>query len=589
MPRKAYTLTLSVRSPFLFAALDVAAPGLDSSALRDSRGNLLIPGDHIRGHLRHAFAALYGEGDDWKTLFGEESAAIDDKGGEQNIPKRGALIIGDLTQTSEVESLAAVKREIFHRVQIDDDTGAAANGMLQLIELGAPLGASVKFSGRVVLRGKNIKAGELHTKLSEALRLISAIGAVKSSGFGEVVQEETNKPTLVVDDAEPEEAKGWKLTQGAQTCFRLTVAFDRPLLVDSKMEGANAFHSSTIVPGSAIKGALALALEDAGIDLEDSNAFSQLRASHAFPLVSGKKADRALPANVALAKSGKEPNERFHAVDGFDEEALTALATHAAPRFPTDWKPAEFAKAQAAFERPYADLDRAVRGRVAIGRNGVAEDGNLFVVHMIETVGRKWVFDIDLGVDNALRSSILTALRDGLDGIGRTGACMKIVKVEDVHEVTCGTECMDILLETPAILTLADDSKSAFEQYKAYFAEIGATLEACFAQRGLAGRYYGYRFRAFGNNIYKPFEVTHSGAIFRLAVTDKSKFSACLKRGLPSLLKSAKSVAKPGDWRVTPFLPENGYGEISILDPRTVNSALECMTLENTAEEARNG
>ncbi|MGH6815277.1 MAG: hypothetical protein ACREC6_06215, partial [Hyphomicrobiaceae bacterium] len=210
--RHILNVQVAVRSPFVFQGLAAAALGLDASALRDERGRPVVPADHWRGLCKAALCAV-GRATQWKivapehiaTLFGEASPETDDPraAGESNRPQRGNLLFCDLAAETMADPALAVEMldtlapeqekplercgESATRVKIDRATGAAEEGMLQSIELVAPPGTVVLFRGEVVAytgAGRTLDPAAL---LEKAVRLLPAMGALKTAGYGEVV------------------------------------------------------------------------------------------------------------------------------------------------------------------------------------------------------------------------------------------------------------------------------------------------------------------------------------------------------------------------------------------------------------------
>lgn len=108
VPRRAeISVTLVLRSPFLFQGLNAAAAGVDARVLRDEQDNPIVPADQVKGVLRGACVSLMQATDgvvtaaDLEALFGAESPppAKDSgaAGQEQDRPARGTLVFGDLT------------------------------------------------------------------------------------------------------------------------------------------------------------------------------------------------------------------------------------------------------------------------------------------------------------------------------------------------------------------------------------------------------------------------------------------------------------------------------------------------------------
>ncbi len=550
-------IRVTIRSPFLFKGLDVAGHGFDASALRDEGGHLIVPGDHVRGHLRHALEVL--EPKMVKHVFGEGSKGSRERDAEENSdkkpeerkehdpalrqdkPQRGALLLGDL------RGPLAERVAIYHRVALDERTGAAKEGSIQLIELPAPIGKAVTFTGSLVLRPREgYGTEEMRAALDDALRLVPAMGALKSSGFGEVVAAEC----AVISPPPP----GAAFPQGHR--WEVTVSFDRPLLVDSEMVDSNVFRGRSVIPGGAIKGSLAEMLRDGGHPIEASTDFTRLRIGHAFPLAGGRLADRAVPDALALAGDAwcLAPNDA----------ELAMLAKKAAPAFPGDWKDAQFEQVRKAIGRPGSGLEHVSRGRVRIGEDGVAVSGALFVVQPVASRGHLWRFTLDIEkCPEPILSDVKAALMAGLDGVGRTGARMVVIDVAaaPIVQPVRGKKVL-LMLETPAVLTNPEDETPLFEQYDRAFQHLaGAQLLRCWARQKMDGHYHAYRFRAFGAGQYQPFEVTEAGAVFELAAEDLSRLDALVHRGLPAMLGPDRTLT----WEDCPFVPENGYGDLSVI------------------------
>jgi len=202
------------------------------------------------------------------------------------MPSRGAAIFSDLVAAPE---------EIRECTEIDDAAGAVKTGALQVIELAAPFGKKVDFSGSLIIRFTDgLDRQKCETVLRKAIRLIPAMGALKSAGFGAV---DPRGCLLECRDAKPlvlPEAKA-----GERITYRVT--FDRPLLVDARYISDNLFQSEKIIPGAVFKGALAERLMLGGQKPESdenlSETLAQFRISHAFPLSEGKEAEVPIPAD----------------------------------------------------------------------------------------------------------------------------------------------------------------------------------------------------------------------------------------------------------------------------------------------------
>src|SRR5437660_532608 len=156
--------------------------GLDASALRDEKGRPVIPGDQVRGCLRDAFEDLVAAGaditaDDLLDLFGRPSPS-ENEAGAANIPSRGWLNVSDLTAVG-LDGSQPIEST---RIAIDDRTGAAKEGMIQVLELVAPFGTAVTFKGYATLFAPGGAENAWTKRIDQALKLVTAIGSVKSAG-----------------------------------------------------------------------------------------------------------------------------------------------------------------------------------------------------------------------------------------------------------------------------------------------------------------------------------------------------------------------------------------------------------------------
>lgn len=580
MNGRRFRVTIPVIAPFMFAAAGIGRVGVDVECLRDGSGLPLLPGDHVRGHLRHAASALFANEPGFvRALFGETSAPRGLKAGEQDIPERGALLVGDFRVADKAMQAGTW---LYHRVKLDDETGAAEDGALQVMALAAPPGQIVFFEGTIVFKATGGWEKQwCEATLRSLLTLCHAIGGQKSSGFGEIHHDGIVVATL--DDAAfaaPPTAVQ-KMRSG-QDRFEIDVAFDQAILVNAIRHATNVVTGQTVVPGGAIKGALAEALmamiasKPSGFGIPA--ALSALHISHAWPLVDGKCADRALPLAYGLtfqtsAGAGAPEHDAKGALC-FTQDHVRELAKTGPVVFQPDWKDEDLARRR--FSRPTSKCFVTERGRVAIGEDGVAQEGQLFITRLVETDNRLWRLRLDFGqVDEATKSEFKTKVADilagGLDGIGRTGARMTVRDARACPPVaTASAGTVRIILETPAILTDTLENDAVWlAQYEAYFKAVlgsGVTDLKAVAQRRLAGDYYGFRFKPYADKSwYVPFEVTQAGACFEMTLDEKAAkaLNNCLRHGLPPRIDGR--VLEAEDWRLCPFMNQNGFGEISLL------------------------
>lgn len=599
-----YSLSLTVRSPFLFPGLLNGPMGVDVAALRNTQGKALIAGEQVRGVLAAALTALSERApklispDDLHTLFGAESGkAANAATGEQDRPERGKLYFSELiAESTPAGSLNT-------RIEIDDDLGSVKQGALQVVELVAPIGQTVCFSGRFSLHDKgSALASRFEAACRKALALIPAIGACKSAGFGEITA--TSLSTLNSTKIGKPAPTAWV---GANTRLGFRVQFDRPILVNASRLADNVFISSTVIPGSVLKGALAERLQLAGIDPENAPGWTQalaaLHISHAWPLdADGKEYGKPLPNSVLHTEL---ENKQAHFGDallaGLDPpEAETGFGfmLHDRPAaFPIDWKPSAFEAISnhPAFAKVYSGggddgcLPDVPRMHVRIDReNLTAATGALFAtiakshLRTLQVKGENctpttrqapqlWQFSIDLHkVEPSYRQPLQTLLADGLSPVGSTGAEARFtpceaptISVPDKSRPQQGAFYAVTLMTPAAMIDPLRSNLTEQQHYAAYWQQVcGARLRRFFASRELAGGYIATRRRLYGSTYY-PFVLTSPGSVFLLQDPDLEKLEDLLQFGLPPVaFYDAQGAQITATWRNCPWLPEAGYGQI---------------------------
>lgn len=584
--RLSFSVTLTVRSPFIFRGLEGTAFGIDTCHLRDEEGRPIIPANQIRGVLKEALGDLADAGagvtaGEIVKLFGESS---DDKHGEpgrSNDPRRGVIVFSDLTAVDRLQP-----SEETTRVKIEDETGAVATGMLQVIELVAPFGAEVRFTGEIVVFRPVDDAKRLAGLFGRGLALVASIGAFKSAGFGEVVQERSgiaftgSKPLAL--PAAP---------KGGADFRRLRVRFDRPVLVDGDKIAANAVLGAAIIPGAVIKGALAERLARAGLTPSQGvlgEALAALSVSHAFPESEEAGKPHLVPLPLSLV-GGKDGGGTLRFGDALlmDHDGGAMIAGRAAA-FTTDWKGEWFGAAGKALGRPTGEEPPGLaRTHTAIDSGtGTAEDQKLFTtiarsVMKSDGAPRTWLVDIDLarvpsGEGRELADRMLAAVvADGLDGIGKTSAHADFDIVENAAPpVPCPVWEMEdhfaVMLTTPALMLdlkalVGDDGHWTMDPraaYAAYWRDVSGDFELVnfFAAQAYRGGHLARRHRLYGANAYFPFLMTEPGSIFLIKTADRGKLAEICRHGLP--LPELTGTTAPPSWRNCPYMPENGYGRV---------------------------
>lgn len=583
--RYALTLTLTVISPFLFPGLAAGLSGFDATQLRDERNRPVLPSTQIRGLLREGLQdiALSAPGclteAEITLLLGAESSPRQ-AGEEFDQPMRGRLILGDLIADGDVLPSGETVR-----VEIDDELGAAKTGHLLKIELVAPHGAEISFTGTAILYWCSPEIDRIVKAIGAAIRLVPAIGAFKSAGFGAV---RAGTSGARVDNGRPMGVPAAPLEPGARR--GLAARFDRPILVDADRVVDNAFVGAAIVPGAVFKGALARKLALAGGQGELSRfetALANLRISHAFPEAEdGSPGGHSLPLSVvAIEKDAfgdglRLPGGKVPLLDRGDGPMIDGIAA----RFAPDWKQSWFEPAATRLGRPkYRPPAMLPRTHIKIGPGGVAEAQKLYstVARSVSQPGnplveRRFLFCVDPGScvdeDRERASQLIALLLDGLDGIGKTEASARFEDwaagqgIPEPAPVYGTDNLFAVTLEADAVLTDPRTDATAPEAYAAYWAKAvpGAELVDFCASQHLAGGYLATRRRPWGDGSYHPFVLTDAGSVFLLRGGIAGRLRQLIRTGLP--VPSFAGIG-PGetielDWRCCPFMPENGYGAI---------------------------
>lgn len=521
--------------------------GVDAAQLRDRDGNALIPGDQLKGLLRQAVRDLQGtkvalvEGE----IFGRPPQ--DAKGQEEE--ERGHIAVTDLVAPCPPTAT------ILPRVAIDAETGSARSGHLLMIESVAPIGARVTFVGELVVFVPVAAVATTVDGLDAALQLIPAVGSMATAGFGRVVEARLTK-TAEEPLLPPQPVRR------AAGRYRWSFGFDRPLLVSAERLESNVLAGAEVIAGAVLKGALARRLELAGLQPrqgELAEGLAHIHVGHGFPERDGVLYGRALPLSVVTDREVTQWRDAL-LWDGplFEDGAV--------PLFGPDWKgPAE----DVLRERLGlgGELAQLTRTRTAIDpEHGRADDGSLFSFRTIDPAGVRWRAVIDTGrLDDGGVQALLGVMAEGLDGIGKTDAAMVEVSLEPIGEPDAPTpvpgtsDRFVLMLETPALLLdtpdLAD-AETMRDAFEGYFADASAGGLRClrfFARQFLAGGIVAVR-----RQPYRPFVLVDAGSCFLLE-GDPGPIGGWLRRGLP-----LPGWASGLDWRTCRFLPENGFGALSV-------------------------
>jgi CRISPR/Cas system CMR subunit Cmr4 (Cas7 group RAMP superfamily) len=577
--RHIWDVSLDVAGPFLTQSTSAGRFGLDAVLARDpDSGQPMIPGTLVRGRLRQAVMELedcdvFDRGTHAKWL-GQAASEIDGEA-DAYLPRRRRLHVSDFLAPA-VSPASPVRT----RVRIDDVTGAAQTGMLQMIESPYAAGKVVTFTGTIEVHGSMDDGKQVEDLIRKALRWNPAFGAETGIGFGRAVSVRVQPRKAVTLPA--------KVTANTDsTELWLAVVPQEPFLLGGRRTAGNLFESVDVIPGSAIKGIIAQALREwtghAALNVTDvGGEFAELGAElgcitigHAFPTHRGRPRPVVAPKSIVMVK--EKWCDVLHSNGPLRLDGM-------APAFAVDWKGSQPTDISAEFGWPALARELRVRTKIDYSRRK-ASDQQLFAYEMIvpkrhEDYGEPiWVGRVDLSsiVNIENRSKCVSQLRQLLGRelrlLGKTKARTRFDWVDAAPAASVGvqsaTGMLSITLQSKALM--GDPTKiaagSVDDFYRSYWREVaGDSLDLMlfFASQSLAGGYLNRRFQP--GKPYRPFLLTDAGSVFLFKIKDADEAAKRVKEwsahGLPSGAWVSVTIGK--DWQSNPFRREEGFGAVAV-------------------------
>ena len=583
-------IRIRVKAPYTVRGNLVGHFGVDAPLFRTAGGKLAIPGTLVIGKLAEAYRQIAGmlqDADetyagDLELLFASSShgEAGDEGDGRQS---RRRLTAGDFVLLDD--GSASLVRT---RIARDAVTQTVSDGMLQVLEQAAAPGEELVFSGELRVTGA---AGDdaLERRIRKALDWIYQIGGLRTVGFGEVAR-------IKAGDAVASAELG---TVPTTEQIGLRLSFRDVFCTGEKRTHANTFTSARIVPGGAIKGALAnqiLAshgkkgfLGDHADSLPEpfstlARHYSSIRFRHAFPQQKSEETcSRIGPLPLSLAMAGGKAVDR--AATGFPDGPV--LIDGVAPSVLSDWKHEERERVEKERGISRPDLDFRMRTQID-EEHRAAMENRLFAIEYCRNDTHDFIgiVDVPKGDDRAaILEALSLALTGGLAGIGRGGAYCDVAFVNRLPEQAAKPGKHVMVLKTPALLRVPVPGEMpdlrAF--YQAAFdriglADTGFRLRSVFADEYLAGHAFMARRRSRPD--YMPYLLTSAGSVFVFEHDDPAATlpEAWFRKGLPVpdiVLKFHDIADEPELWKVCPYVPENGYGEVALHDAPPFKGSVE--------------
>ncbi len=566
-----FTVQITVRGPVLTKSAAPSSFGLDAAVARvfagPGKGRPCLPASHMRGKIREAMEELFTP-ECANELLGERS-----REGTDEEPRRGCLVFEDLVHEGDFEEAAGRR----NRIALVPETGSVVEGALQVMEEPFASGERAEFRGSAWYFGS--ESEDAHAKLAAALRFLTHVGSNRSTGFGRVLAAEVD------GGADSGTAAGMPWQPG-KSALAVTLHPMMPLCITRHKIGGNLFESDDVLPGNMLAGAVMQTAKSLGLKIPH---FDRIRFRHGFPSTGEERAS-VIP--LSTVKAG----DRHYDVSACPEPVLIRVADEwRSPEFQTDWKDDGLAREKHHWARAMREL--RVRTEIdsskrTANRGGEGADGgSLFaweVVHPWDEENKPvaWRARIDLAdvpeEDREEVAQVLGTVLARLGFVSKTKAlCACGAAAVDAPSLAVLGETLRLVLQTPALL--ADprfqkarvatgkvwlDAAETLALYQEAWAELSAgTLELthCFADQFLAGgKHLAVRFQK--RRPYNPWLLTSAGSVFVFAVKDKDRALArvneWLAQGLP--LPNWAATAFGSDWKSNPYLPQNGFGEISV-------------------------
>ena len=600
-------VTLTVVAPVFTAGDTFSRWGLDTAFYRNWLDQYAIPGSLVRGKLKEAAMECKEIDGEWnlsiKEFFGDICREQTDKA-DSYVPLRGCLKVADFVLAES--QLAEVRETLRTRIRINPERGTVDRGALVLFEEPFRPGTDTRWEGKIEFFCPEGDLDGIADQLKKAFLFVATIGAEKTVGFGRLKKVEFGKKTRTSPTAvEPE--------NGSPEVLQLSLAPEEPLMIGGVRHTTNLFKSEKFIPGSALKGAMAVGLNRTCVNAISSAEISEDNGpvQRRFPMVAKwfEKLTfaRAVPCLEQFVRAETPPlsgvfyGDRYEDIAFSDEEEIYCKDLSPV-EFQVDWKSPSPENLPVKYKIP--DLEYHPATRTAIDEyTRRSKESQLYTFHMIKPsiAGEKgqdgkprqvyWNalirFPEGLG-DGEERRSLAAELKSAIPvAIRYVGKRQCAVK----PEVSCDTasnpvdqkdaDKFAVVLQTPAIMVdpaaflggsagLSNLRSKIREFYNGYWNGVfgeSARMSTFFAKQELRGGYQGMRFM---KNNYRPFYLTSEGSTFVFQIVDSGnawkKIDAIRNYGLKLPPWAVERYGRQA-WKKCPYVPENGYGEVAVHFP----------------------
>ncbi len=486
---KSYTVTFTIKAPFLTKATGAIKVGLDAQPLlaySKNAGRLcpVIPGSLVKGHLNEVLErAKISE----LELLLKSPKKEDDVSGSELLETKIDDVNGENNQSADKNTTFSetdidyehnTKRSCFHfspnwicekdfkfkveqRISLDKDTGVVDTGSLVFEEVVVSNNSdnTLEFTGNIYLSGIKEKdlVQNIEERLENALSLIPALGSNKRIGFGRLAGVCVKEDPMAMSSNVELKSMGDSKILGIALQPLWDMCFIKP-----HRNQKDTVATESYIPGAALKAALINLSQ-----LANGNERTAIEAlldkatvTHALPRWSAlrEQLDRPVIPPLSLGFTQGNDGLKNYLFDNSND----------VPIFKPDWKNSQHEEIRE--KCGWADVPKTLRVRHKHDKEiHASEEEHLFLEETLPPNDNVyWLFNIHFAkdlteTDRTAISALQKLLRDhGLSRLGRKATPAKVsglkVKGYDYGEIPefsikkQNQELLVICLQTPARL-----------------------------------------------------------------------------------------------------------------------------------------
>ena len=418
----------------------------------------------------------------------------------------------------------------------------------------------------------------------KALEYIPAMGSFKGVGFGKVIKAGIKKE--IKKEIPSYQSQGNLSLPQNTTRFGMQLILDRPFCIGRPItKNSNKIVSDDYIAGNVIKGVIARSYNNDVKKLNNELFFDDLIITHALPAFNTDTPQRVNPLPLSLVIQKQNGEDKI-----IDMIGDSLAKNEDAPRFSVDWKPQDYETVNTTLERKQLNLKRIISLKTEIEpQKGISKENKLFSLECINHSEHIWCADIDLinipqEKHQQVFQKLQNILKKGLNGIGKTKACavvklqkdafnkanLESLSTEDSYKV----QLISAARLLPCNLSIGGTNSNTDleENYKNYWKQVhpDIDLKTYFAQQTMASTYYHTQAH-MNTKQYYPEWLTNAGSVFLIkGKTEEAlnKIKEIQQTGLPA---HKNNNGESPDWQDTPYLAEQGYGEVVLTKQEKTN------------------